>query len=282
MINYTSKSKLGGNVIMTDRQKYLKNIRRVVIKVGSSTLTYKSGLLNLYIIDHLVRQIADIHNMGIEVVLVTSGAIGAGIGKLGLKKRPETIPESQAAAAVGQGLLMNTYEKFFSEYGKTVAQILITKEDMTHKDRLLNAKNTFSTLIERNVIPIVNENDAVIVDEIKFGDNDTLSARVASLIDADLLILLSDIDGLYSENPKDNPKAFLIDNVMKITNKIEDCAGGAGSKFGTGGMETKIKAAKIATSNGVSMIIAKGETRDVIRNIICLENVGTLFVASKK
>ncbi|WP_446897287.1 glutamate 5-kinase [Clostridium sp. LBM24168] len=264
---------------MKNRKEYLKNINRVVIKVGSSTLTYKSGLLNLYMIEHLVRQIADIHNMGMEVVLVTSAAIGAGIGKLGLSRKPDSIPESQAAAAVGQGLLMNTYEKFFSEYGKTIAQILITKEDMTQKHRLSNAKNTFFELLSRGVIPIVNENDAVIVDEIKFGDNDTLSAMVSSLIGADLLILLSDVDGLYSGNPRENPEAVLISEVFDITEKIEKCAGGAGSKFGTGGMTTKIKAAKIATSNGVSMVIAKGETKDIIRSIISFDNVGTLFVA---
>lgn len=267
--------------IMNDRQKYIEGAKRIVIKVGTSTLTYKNGLLNLYMVEHLVRQIADLQSSGKEVVVVTSGAIGAGIGKLGLKEKPKDIPENQAAAAVGQGILMNTYEKFFSEYGKTVGQILITREDISHKDRLLNAKNTFSVLLERGVIPIVNENDAIVVDEIKFGDNDTLSARVASIIGADLLILLSDIDGLYNDNPKDNPNAVLIDEVIQIDDKIVGCAGGAGSELGTGGMATKIKAAKIATSNGVSMIIANGEVRDIIRNVISCENVGTLFVAKK-
>ncbi|MBA5851123.1 glutamate 5-kinase [Clostridium sp. cel8] len=263
---------------MGNREKYLSHVKRIVVKVGSSTLTYKSGLLNLYMIEQLVRQIADIHSMGMEIVLVTSGAIGAGIGKLGMKKRPESIPESQAAAAVGQGLLMNTYEKFFSEYGKTVGQILITKEDISHKYRFLNVKNTFSALLERGVIPIVNENDAVIVDEIKFGDNDTLSAMVATLIDADLLILLSDIDGLYDKNPKYDLNASLIENVFEITDEIEECAGGAGSKFGTGGMVTKIKAAKIAKKGGVPMVIAKGERKNIIRDIIGFKDVGTLFV----
>ncbi|MCH3964377.1 MAG: glutamate 5-kinase [Clostridium sp.] len=264
---------------MKNREQYLKDIKRIVIKVGSSTLTYKSGLLNLYMIEHLVRQIADIHNMGMEIVFVTSAAIGAGMGKLGLDRKPDSIPESQAAAAVGQGLLMNTYEKFFSEYGKTVAQILITKEDMTQEHRIMNAKNTFSTLLQKGVIPIVNENDAVIVDEIKFGDNDTLSAMVASLIGADLLILLSDVDGLYSGNPRENSEAVLISEVCDITDKIEKCAGGAGSRFGTGGMATKINAARIATSNGVPMVIAKGETKNIIRSIISFDNVGTLFIA---
>ncbi|MBV4430637.1 glutamate 5-kinase [Clostridium tyrobutyricum] len=263
---------------MNNRQHYLKNVKRVVIKVGSSTLTYESGLLNLYMIEHLVRQISDLHNKGLEVVLVTSAAIGAGIGKLGLKKKPTNVVVSQAAAAVGQGILMNTYEKFFSEYGKTVAQILITKDDITQEERVTNAKNTFCELLERGVIPIVNENDAIIVDEIKFGDNDTLSAMVSSLIDADLLILLSDIDGLYNDNPKDNPNAVLINCVSQITDEIESCAGGAGSQLGTGGMVTKIRAAKIATSGGVPMVIAKGETPDIIRDIICFKNVGTLFL----
>lgn len=264
---------------MNYREKCLKDVKKVVIKVGSSTLTYKNGLLNLYMIEHIVRQISDIHSMGFDVVLVTSGAIGAGIGKLHMKKRPETIPESQAAAAVGQGLLMNTYEKFFSEYGKTVAQILITKEDISHKDRLLNAKNTFSALLEKGVIPIVNENDAVIVDEIKFGDNDTLSARVSSIIEADLLILLSDIDGLYDKNPRSNPDASLIKYVPEITEDIERCAGGAGSDLGTGGMITKIKAAKIAAAGNVLMIIARGDVNDIIRDIINFKDVGTLFAS---
>ncbi|WPC39360.1 glutamate 5-kinase [Clostridium sp. JS66] len=263
------------------RKKYLKNVKRIVIKVGSSTLTHKSGLLNLNQIEKIVRQIADLHNEGKEVVLVTSGAIAAGIGKLGLKSRPKTIPEKQAAAAVGQGILMHMYEKIFSEYGKVAAQILITKDDISHRTRFLNARNTFFALAEMGAIPIVNENDAIIVDEIKFGDNDTLSATVASFVEADLLILLSDIEGLYDSNPRTNPNAKLIHEVKEITEEIENCAGGAGSSLGTGGMATKISAGRIATAAGVSMVIANGEHENVIRDIVNLKEVGTLFAPNE-
>lgn len=268
--------------IMNNREKYLKDVHRLVIKVGSSTITHPNGLLNLYRIDHLVRQIADLHNRGIEVVLVTSGAIGAGFRKLGLKEKPKSIPESQAAAAVGQGILMHTYEKFFSEYGQTVAQILITREDIVNEERFMNARNTFSELLQRGIIPIVNENDATIVDEIKFGDNDTLSAQVSSVINAQLLILLSDIDGLYNCNPRTNKDAVLIDEVLKVTEEIEAAAGGAGSSLGTGGMFTKIKAAKIATASGTSMIIANGETPNIIVSLLNYENLGTLFLKNEE
>lgn len=264
---------------MNNRQKYLKDIRKIVIKVGSSTLTHPNGLLNLYRIEHLTRQIADLNNRGLEVVLVTSGAIGAGFRKLGFKEKPKNIPEKQASAAVGQGILMHTYEKFFSEYGQTVAQILITREDLTNEERFSNAQNTFSELLKNGVIPIVNENDAIIVEEIKFGDNDTLSAHVASLIGADLLILLSDIDGLYSCNPRTNPDAFLINEVPEITEEVENSAGGVGSSLGTGGMFTKVKAAKIATEAGISMIIANGEKQNVIINLLNFNDEGTLFLS---
>ncbi|AWI05364.1 glutamate 5-kinase [Clostridium drakei] len=263
------------------RKKYLKNVKKIVVKVGSSTLTHKSGFLNLNQIEKIVRQIADLHNEGKEVVLVTSGAIAAGIGKLGLKRRPKTIPEKQAAAAVGQGILMHMYEKIFSEYGKVAAQILITKDDISHRTRFLNARNTFLALAEMGVIPIVNENDAIIVDEIKFGDNDTLSATVASFVEADLLILLSDIEGLYDSNPRVNANAKLIHEVKEITEEIENFAGGAGSSLGTGGMTTKISAGRISTAAGVSMVIANGEHENVIRDIVNLKEVGTLFAPNE-
>ncbi|KOF56167.1 MULTISPECIES: glutamate 5-kinase [Clostridium] len=264
---------------MNDRENYLGRVRKVVIKVGSSTITHPNGLLNLYRIEHLVRQISDLNNRGLEVVLVTSGAIGAGFRKLGFKEKPKSIPENQAAAAVGQGILMHTYEKFFSEYGQTVAQILINREDIFNEERFENAQNTFSELLKKSIIPIVNENDATIVEEIKFGDNDTLSAHVASLIGADLLILLSDIDGLYNCNPRTNPDAILISKVDEITTEIEDSAEGAGSNLGTGGMFTKIKAAKIATEAGASMIIANGEAQNVIVDLLNYKNIGTLFIS---
>ncbi|WMJ80110.1 glutamate 5-kinase [Clostridium sp. MB40-C1] len=262
---------------MNNREDYLKNVKRVVIKVGTSTLTHSTGLLNLNRIEKLVRQISDIHNRGIEIILVSSGAIGAGIGKLGLKEKPKTIPQKQAAAAVGQGILLHMYEKLFSEYGKIAAQILLTREDVSHRTRFLNARNTFFALLEQGVIPIVNENDAISIDEIKFGDNDTLSAMVASISEADLLILLTDIDGLYNSNPNTNPDAKLIRCVDEITEEIEGCAGDAGSKLGTGGMITKINAAKIATYSGSSMVIVDGSTPNILNEVLNGSEVGTLF-----
>lgn len=259
------------------REDCIKNAKRIVVKIGTSTLTHSTGLLNINRIESLVRQLSDIHNRGIEVILVSSGAIGAGVGKLGLKSKPKTIPEKQAAAAVGQGILLNMYEKLFAEYGKIVAQILLTQEDISHRIRFLNASNTFSALLEKGVIPIVNENDAIVVDEIKFGDNDTLSAIVSSLVNADLLIILSDIDGLYDSNPKTNKNAKFISYVDTITDEIEASAGDAGTSLGTGGMITKIKAGKIATSSGTSMIIANGDSPNVLCNILNGEEIGTFF-----
>ncbi|MFD3156931.1 glutamate 5-kinase [Haloimpatiens sp. FM7330] len=266
----------------TIRKNYLSSVHKVVIKVGTSTLTHSSGLLNLSRIEKLVRQIADIHNRGIEVILVSSGAIGAGVGKLGLKEKPKTIPEKQAAAAVGQGMLLHMYEKLFSEYGKITAQILLTREDICQRTRFLNARNTFFALLEQGVIPIVNENDAVVVDEIKFGDNDTLSAMVSSLSESDLLVILSDIEGLYDSNPNENVNAKLIPYVTCITKDVEDAAGGAGSNFGTGGMATKISAAKIAMSSGSSMIIVNGSSENILNDILDGKEVGTFFQAEKR
>ncbi len=264
------------------RKDYLKSRQKIVIKVGSSTLTHHNGLLNLERIEMLVRQLADLHNRGFEVILVTSGAIGAGMGKLGLKTRPKTIPEKQAAAAVGQGILLHMYEKLFSEYGQIVAQLLITREDVNDRNRFLNIRNAFFTLLEKGVIPIINENDAVVVDEIKFGDNDTLSALVASIVEANLLIILSDIDGLFNENPKDNPDAELISWVEEINEELEKSAGGSGSTGGTGGMVTKLKAGKIAVSSGTSMVIANGSIPGVLGKIVKGEEIGTWFKAQEQ
>jgi glutamate 5-kinase len=268
--------------MVSQRKEYLDKAKRVVVKVGSSTLTYSNGRLNLTRIELLVRQLVDLHNRGLQVILVTSGAIGAGMGKLGYESRPKTIPEKQAAAAVGQGILLHMYEKIFGEYGLTVAQILLTRDDMTERSRFLNARNAFSELLNRGVIPIINENDAVVVDEIKFGDNDTLSALVASLVEADLLLLLSDIDGLYNDNPKTNPDARIINWVDEINSEIENVAGGAGSKFGTGGMITKINAAKIALASGIAMVIANGSTPGVIVDVFDGKESGTWFKPSAK
>lgn len=264
------------------REGFLNNVKKVVVKVGSSTLTHESGLLNLNQMDILVRQLANLQNMDLEVTLVTSGAIAAGMGKLNLNKRPETIPEKQAAAAVGQGILLHMYEKLFSEYGQTVAQILLTKEDLMDKNRFLNCSNAMLSLLSQRVIPIINENDAVAVDEIKFGDNDTLSAEVAGLIEADLLIILSDINGFYDGNPKTNKSAKLVHFVEEITPDIEAAAGDTASSIGTGGMYTKIQAGKIASGFGTDMIIVNGSIPNILEQVIEGKNVGTLFKAKKK
>ncbi len=264
-----------------NRQEHLQNLKRVIVKVGTSTITHSNGLLNLNKIEKIVRQITNVHNKDLEIVLVTSGAIGAGMGKLGLKTRPKTIPRKQAAAAVGQGVLLHMYEKLFAEYGKTVAQILLTKEDILNRKRFLNARNTFFTLFKQGVIPIVNENDAIVVDEIKFGDNDTLSAMVASLVEADLLILLSDIDGLYDSDPRVNKDAKLISNIFEITDDIKKFADGAGTNLGTGGMVTKIKSAEIAIAAGVSMVIVNGSFHNVINDVLEGKDIGTFFVADQ-
>jgi glutamate 5-kinase len=262
---------------MVNRQERINGIKRIVIKVGTSTITHASGLLNLKQIDSLARQIADLHNRGYEVVLVSSGAIGAGIGKLGLQNSPKTIPEKQVAAAVGQGILIHMYEKLFSEYGKIVAQILITKEDIHHRTRFLHVRNAFFSLLEQGVIPIVNENDAIAVDEIKLGDNDTLSALVSSIVEADLLILLSDIDGFCEADPRTDPNARVIHTVAEITPEIEKLAGGAGTSFATGGMITKLNAAKIATTSGTAMVIVNGSVPGVVDAVISGIEIGTWF-----
>lgn len=262
---------------MNSRKEYLKDVKRIVIKVGTSTLTYSNGLLNLNRIENLVRQIVDIQNKGVEVILVTSAAIGAGMGKLRLENRPKSMPEKQAAAAVGQVVLMHIYQKIFSEYGKIVAQILLTREDMENEERAFNAKNTFEQLLSQGVIPIVNENDAITTEEIKIGDNDSLSAIVAILTKGDLLILLSDIDGLYDSNPKENKDAKLMHFIEEITDEVEAVVGGPGSAMGTGGMFTKIKAAKLTASKRIPMIIANGASPYVLNSILEGEIIGTLF-----
>ncbi len=264
------------------KRDQMKGVRRVVVKVGTSTLTYDTGLLNLSRIEGLVRQLADVHNQGLELILVSSGAIGAGMGKLNLSKRPKTIPEKQAAAAVGQGVLLHMYQKFFSEYGKTIGQILLTKDDFANRSRYLTARDAFFQLLRQGVVPIVNENDAIVVDEIKVGDNDTLSALVASLVEADLLVILSDIDGLYTANPSTDPGAVKLSIIEEITLDIRTMASGAGSALGTGGMATKIKAAEIATAAGVHMVIANGASPRVIQTVVAGEEEGSLFVKQSK
>lgn len=254
----------------------MKEYKRIVIKVGTSTLTHNTGRINLARIEELSMILSDLTNSGREVVLVTSGAIGTGMARLGLDKRPSDIAGKQALAAIGQGLLMHIYEKMFSEYGRAVAQILITNEDILIPERRDNASRTIDRLLSYGVIPIVNENDTIATDEIKIGDNDVLSAYVAKLSKADMLILLSDIDGLYDREPS-LQGAKLISRVSKIDDSIRQIAKGAGSSLGTGGMKTKINAAKIALDNGFTMVIANGNNPKNIYGILAGEGIGTIF-----
>ncbi len=264
----------------------LKNAKRIVIKVGSSTLTHDNGRLYLPRVDRLSMTIAELINDGLEVICVSSGAISAGMGKLNLKERPHVMGIKQALAAIGQCELMNLYSKMFSTYNQIVAQILLTKNDVDDPVRLKNIENTFEHLLNQRVLPIVNENDTVSTDEIssleQFGDNDTLSAVVAILVKADLLIILSDIDGFYNGNPKECSDSILIDTVTEITDKERLFAGGQGSVMGTGGMVTKLNAADMVTKSGIHMVLANGKDPLVILDILKGENIGTLFVGKEK
>lgn len=266
---------------MSLAREKLKYARRIVVKVGTSTLSHgESGKLNLYRIEHLIREIADLHNAGKEIIFVTSGAIAAGIGKMGLKSKPETIPENQALAAIGQGVLMHIYEKFFAEYGQTIGQVLLTKENAIDEHSRENSKNSLTAILKMGAIPVINENDAVAVDEIKIGDNDNLSAMVAVLVDADVLIILTDIDGLYDKHPKVDGDAKLIPEVAEINFEIEKIAGGAGTKLGTGGMFTKIQAAKLTTRNKIPTLIISGRDIGNLRRALGGEEIGTIFSAN--
>lgn len=266
--------------MLVDR-KDLKNAKRIVVKVGSSTITHANGKCDFARIDKLACELADWQNQGKEMILVTSGAVAVGVDRLGLTEKPKTIPGKQAAAAVGQGILMHTYEKIFAEYGQVVAQVLLTRMETIDRHRYTNARNTFMELLKRRVIPIVNENDVVALDELKIGDNDNMSALVASIVDADLVIILSDVDGLYTANPQTHPDAKLVSRVEEITPEIEASAGGAGSSVGTGGMFTKIQAAKNATTSGIHLVIASGSDKEAISRILQGEEVGTLFVSKE-
>ncbi len=251
---------------------------RVVIKIGTSTLAHKTGLLNILRVEELCKVMSDLKNAGNEVILVSSGAIGMGVGKLSLSEKPKDIPTKQAAAAVGQCELMYTYDRLFAEYNHTVAQILITGDDIEHTDRKDNFINTMRRLLELSAIPIINENDSISTNEIEIGDNDTLGAIVATAVDADLLIILSDIDGLYTADPKKNQDAEFLHIVSEITPEIENMVGGAGSNLGTGGMVTKLKAAKIVTEKGIDMVIANGENPLLLYDIVAGKDVGTRFL----
>ncbi len=272
-----------GNKSMNYREK-LKNKNRIVIKIGTSSLTHaETGRLNLRKLEVLIREITDLHNQGKEVVLVSSGAIGVGAAALGMKTRPDELKQKQACAAVGQARLMMIYQKLFAEYNQTAAQILMTKNTMVDNLNRKNAKNTFQELLKLGTIPIVNENDSIATYEIEFGDNDTLSAVVAALIEADLLILLSDIDGLFTDDPHKNPKAKFIDIVENLDdNLLHMGKSSTGSRVGTGGMATKLTAAEIAAAAGADMIIANGKDFHVIHKIIEGCEIGTLFIGNKK
>lgn len=254
--------------------------KRIVIKLGSSTLTHKTGRLNLRKIESLVKVIADLYNSGKEIIMVSSGSVALGMGKLGLKERPTDTPSKQACASVGQCELMYMYDKLFDNYGITVSQVLLTKT-VIETERQKNVENTFKRLLEFNVIPIVNENDTVAIDELELeiGENDSLSAIVSKLCGADLLVILSDIDGLYSADPHKSDNARLIPVVTEISAYIENIAGGAGSTLGTGGMSTKINAGKIATENGIDMVIMNGSHPEQLYDLFENKPVGTLFLA---
>lgn len=255
---------------------------RIAIKVGTSTLTYATGSINIRHIEKLCRVISDLKNAGHEIMLVSSGAIGMGVGKLSLREKPKDMPTKQAAAAVGQCELMYVYDREFSEYGHTVAQILLTGSDVRDPERSLNFRNTMDRLFEMRVLPVINENDTVSTDEIKVGDNDTLAAIVAAEAKADLLVLLSDIDGLYTGDPKTDPDAKLIPRVEKLDESIMALGGSAGSALGTGGMQTKLNAAKICVENGIDMIITNGAYPEVLYDIEAGKPVGTFFSGEKR
>ncbi len=261
---------------------YLKEKKRVVIKLGTSTLTHRTGRLNIRRVENLVRNIADLQNAGHEIILVSSGAVGLGVAKLGLMEKPKDTPSKQACAAVGQCELMYLYDKLFSEYSLNVAQMLLTKYILL-EGRKANVQNALERIIQHGVIPVINENDTVAIDELELevGENDSLAATVAALANADLLIILTDIDGLYDGDPRNDPNAKLIPVVEEITDEIRELAGGSGTKLGTGGMITKINAAQIANDNGIDMIIINGKNPDNLYWLFENGEMGTLFRAKR-
>ena len=254
---------------------------RIVVKVGTSTLAHSTGRLNIRHVEALVKVLSDLKNAGHQIILVSSGAIGMGVGKLNLPGKPTDMPTKQAAAAVGQCELMYTYDKLFLQYSHTVAQVLLTGEDVDHQERRENFENTMERLLELGALPIINENDTIATAEIKVGDNDTLGAIVACCVRADLLVLLSDIEGLYTADPRKDPEARLIPVVEEVTPQIQALAGGVGSSLGTGGMATKLRAAKMVTAHGCDMVITNGEHPERLYDIAEGKAVGTRFLAAK-
>ncbi len=263
-----------------DYRKTLKDKKKIVIKIGSSSLLHEeTGGIDLRKLEKLVRIICDMKNQNKDVILVSSGAIGVGFQALGLKSRPKTLSLKQACAAVGQGQLMMIYQKLFMEYNHLAAQVLLTFDVITSQERRNNAINTMNELLQQDAIPVVNENDTVATEEIEFGDNDTLSAIVAHLIKADLLILLTDIDGFYTDDPHKNKEAVKLSVVEEITDEFKAMAKGTGTTYGTGGMSTKISAARIATDSGADMAILDAANLDLINELMDGKDVGTLFLA---
>lgn len=252
---------------------------KITVKVGTSTLTHKTGRLNIRRVEELCKVLSDVKNAGHDIVLVSSGAIGMGVGKLNMSEKPSDMPTKQAAAAVGQCELMYVYDKLFQEHNHTVAQLLITGEDLADQTRHDNFTNTLNRLLELGAIPIINENDTIATSEIAVGDNDTLGALVAASVDSDLFIVLTDIDGLYTSDPRRDPEARLISEVHEITKEVLEGAGGEGSSLGTGGMATKLSAAKIAMEAGVDMIVVNGSAPEIIYDAVEGKAVGTRFIA---
>ncbi len=261
----------------------LKDKKRIIVKIGSSSVIHpETGGMDFVKLEKLARYLTDIHNQGKDVILVSSGAVGMGMQTLGITKRPYSISRKQACAAIGQGQLIGVYERFFREYSQNVAQVLLNKDVMLNPERRINAKNTFIELLDMGVIPIVNENDTVSTEEIEFGDNDTLAAIVCALVKGDLLILMTDIDGFYTDDPRRNPEAKIIPMVEAIDNSIESMAKGVTSRFGTGGMASKIAAAAICNDSGADMLIVSGQKASILNEIMQGESHGTIFKAHKR
>ena len=282
VVQYKRLNCHNGLGIKMNLREHLKDKRRVVIKVGTSSLTHpETGMMDLIKLEKLVRELSDLHNQGKELILVSSGAIAVGRKTIGMKERPRKLELKQACASIGQARLMMIYQKLFMEYNQIASQILMTKNTFINGENRINARNTFETLLSLGAIPIVNENDTISTYEIRFGDNDTLSAIVTALVEADLLILLSDIDGLFTDDPNRNPNAEFIEYVDHIDRDLEKMAKGAASDLGTGGMSTKLHAAQIATASGAEMIIANGRDMGVIHRIMGGEPIGTLFKSNR-
>lgn len=262
------------------RTALLSHVKRVIVKIGSGVISTDDGL-DQAMLDSIASDLCDLRQQGLEVIVVSSGAVAAGKGQLGIVGRPQTIPQKQAAAAIGQTRIIRAYKETFLARGHMVAQVLLTRDDLSNRRRYLNARNTLTTLLEYGVTPIVNENDTVVVEEIRFGDNDNLSALVTSLIEGDLLVILSDVDGFYDSDPSENPDAILIPLVERITPKIEALAGEAKGNLGTGGMSTKVKAAKRVGLAGVGTLIVNGRTPGILRQVIAGEEIGSYFLPAQ-